>query len=125
MKTEAARNWSHWFEIPVSDMTRAKVFYESIFGVDLNLQDFGSFKMAIFPHKEMGAALVWGQWYEPSTNGVLVYLNAQPDLSQVLDRVESAGGKVLQPKKQISETLGFMALFEDSEGNRLALHSAH
>jgi predicted enzyme related to lactoylglutathione lyase len=35
----------------------------------------------------------------------------------------AAGGTVYQPKTQISEEHGFMAVFIDSEGNRVALHS--
>ena len=33
--------------------------------------------------------------------GVLVYLNANPDLKTALDKVEGAGGTVLKPKTQI------------------------
>jgi predicted enzyme related to lactoylglutathione lyase len=40
-----------------------------------------------------------------------------------LARVEDAGGKILVPKKQISEDVGYMAVFIDTEGNRVALHS--
>ena len=62
--------------------------------------------------------------YKPSTDGVLVYFTAHSgDLANELSRVENAGGKVLQGKKQISEEYGYMALITDSEGNRVALHS--
>jgi predicted enzyme related to lactoylglutathione lyase len=46
------------------------------------------------------------------------------DLSIELGKVEKSGGKILLPKTQISEEVGYMALFSDSEGNRIALHSA-
>jgi len=79
--------------------------------------------MAIFPHKEVGAALCFGTWYKPSADGVIVYMDASPDLTDVQNRIEGAGGKIIQAKKQISPQHGYMALFIDSEGNRLALHS--
>ena len=50
-------------------------------------------------------------------------MNGGEDLNQVLNRVESSGGRVLLPKQQINEDAGYFALFIDSEGNKLALHS--
>ena len=41
----------------------------------------------------------------------------------VLDKIESAGGKVLMAKTAISPEIGHMAFFEDSEGNKIGLHS--
>ena len=123
MSESQKRSWTHWFEIPVTDFDRAKKFYETIFLTELFVNDFGSFKMGIFPHKDVGCAICFGEWYKPSSDGTLVYLDANPDLKETLNRIESAGGKIIQEKKQISEEHGFMALFIDSEGNRMALHS--
>jgi predicted enzyme related to lactoylglutathione lyase len=81
--------------------------------------------MGIFPHKDVGCALCFGQGYKPNQDGVLVYMNAEPNLEVVLDRVESAGGKVISEKKLISSEYGFTAVFVDSEGNRAALHSSN
>jgi len=119
------QHWTTWFEIPAPNLERAKAFYEAIFQTEITIQDFGAFKMGIFPHAEVGAALCQHPTaYQPSeTHGVLVYLNANPDLADVLGRVEAAGGKIIRPKTEIAPGLGFMALFLDSEGNRLALHS--
>jgi hypothetical protein len=121
--SENKKPWTYWFEIPTSDFLRAKLFYETIFEMEIEANDFGGFKLGIFPFEDIGAAICYGSWYKPGPQGTIVYLNANPDLNIVLSRVEKAGGKVLQAKKQISEEHGFMALFEDSEGNRLALHS--
>ena len=52
----------------------------------------------------------------------MIYLNANPDLSDALSRVEQAGGKVTMPKTGIGEN-GFMAFFIDTEGNRMGMHS--
>jgi predicted enzyme related to lactoylglutathione lyase len=62
--------------------------------------------------------------YTPSTDGTLVYFTAHSgDLANELGRVEAAGGKVLLPKRLITEDIGYMGLFLDTEGNKLALHS--
>ena len=53
----------------------------------------------------------------------MIYLNGNPDVQKVLDKVEAAGGKILVPKTEISPEYGFMAVFIDSEGNRIGLHS--
>jgi len=74
---------------------------------------------------QVGGAIVdSGGFHKPSlTEGPLIYLNANPDVQQVLDKVEAAGGKVMVPKTQISPEYGYMAVMVDTEGNRIALHS--
>jgi predicted enzyme related to lactoylglutathione lyase len=119
-----ARQWTQWFEIPVNDFERAKTFYETIFNIELYVNDLGGFKMGVFPHGDVGVAICFGAWYKPCDAGTIVYLDANPNLDDVLGRVEAAGGKILQEKKQISPDYGYMALFNDCEGNRLALHSS-
>lgn len=121
----AMKSWTIWFEIPAPDLERAKKFYETIFQMEVEVLDLGELKMGIFPHQQVGAALCQHPTgYQPSeTHGVLVYLNANPDLNEVLHRVEAAGGKIIRPKTQISPEHGYMAVFIDSEGNRMALHS--
>jgi predicted enzyme related to lactoylglutathione lyase len=73
---------------------------------------------------EGGGAVVESEAYKPSaTDGPLIYLNGNPDVQVVLDRVEAAGGKIMVPKTEISPEYGYMAVFTDTEGNRIALHS--
>lgn len=118
------KTWVTWFEIPAADLARAKKFYDTIFQINIQVLDLGGLKMGLFPYAEIGAALCEHEAYCPSeTHGVLVYLEANPDLNEVLHRVEAGGGKVLRPKTQISPESGYMALFVDTEGNRLALRS--
>jgi len=119
-----------WFEIPVTDLNRAQEFYETIFGISLIPVDLPNIKMRMFPIDDpmtgIGGALAdtGGTFHKPSaTDGPLIYLNANPDLQNVLDKVEAAGGKVFVPKTEISPEYGFMGVFIDSEGNRIGLHS--
>jgi len=85
--------------------------------------------MAWFPWVE-GAAGAPGslsqatEFFQPRDNGVLVFFTAPSgDLGNELSKVASAGGKVVQPKTLITEDIGYMAIFLDSEGNRIAVHS--
>jgi len=120
---EQKKMWSSWFEIPVEDMDRAQKFYETVFDMQIHVMDLGGFKMGIFPHGKSGGSLVQGEHYKPSTDGVVLYMDASPDLAVAEAKIEGAGGTIIQSKKQISDEHGFMALFHDTEGNRLALHS--
>jgi uncharacterized protein len=120
-------NALNWFEIPVTDMPRAKHFYQVAFAVHLDDVNMPGMQMASFP-AEMGngkvsGALVAGENSKPSTDGVTIYLNANPDMSDVLQRIESEGGHIILGKTLISPEIGYMAFFIDSEGNRLGLHS--
>ncbi|MCB0457456.1 MAG: VOC family protein [Flavobacteriaceae bacterium] len=116
-----------WIEIPVNNMERAVVFYENVFQVRLQQQDFGGLLMAWFPNagsESPGApgTLIKQESYTPSKEGPLVYFYSE-NLQMELDRGEVAGGKIYQPKTQISSEHGYMAVFIDSEGNRVALYS--
>jgi len=118
-----------WFEIPATDIDRAQKFYESIFLIKMNALDVPSMKMRMFPlddpMKGVGGTLVdSGGFHKPSaTDGPLIYLNGNPDVQIVLSRVEAAGGKIMMPKTEISPEYGYMGVFLDTEGNRIALHS--
>ncbi|HSC54198.1 MAG TPA: VOC family protein [Phnomibacter sp.] len=125
------KNSISWFEIPVTDLDRAQKFYENIFKTSLMAMDMGDIKMRTFPVDDImdqnavsGALILAGEFNTPSGNGTMVYLNANPDLQLVLDRIVAAGGTVVVPKTLISNEIGFMGVFVDSEGNRVALHSA-
>lgn len=118
-----------WFEIPATDLDRATRFYETIFGVSLAVMDMPNIRMRMFPINDMmtqvgGAVVDSGGFHRPSaTDGPLIYMNGNPDLQLVLDKVEAAGGRILVPKMEISPEYGYMAVFLDTEGNRIGLHS--
>lgn len=116
----------NWFEIPATDIGRACRFYSQLLGTELEVQDMGGVKMCFFPSDEnsVSGGLVQHEEYEPSSKaGVLIYLNGGENLDHMLARVEPAGGKVIRPKSMITPEYGYMAIFMDSEGNRLAMHS--
>tara|TARA_R110002096_G_scaffold406694_1_gene605018 strand:+ start:56 stop:430 length:375 start_codon:yes stop_codon:yes gene_type:complete len=122
------KNALKWFEIPVNDMDRAKSFYENILGISMQLLSINeNLNMALFPAEagSIGGALCQNQqFYKPGFHGPVVYLNADPDLQKVLDRLEKTKGKIIQGKTQVSEEVGYMAIIEDSEGNRVGLMSS-
>lgn len=117
-----------WIEIPVSDMERAVKFYETVLDIKLQPVEFGGLQMAWFPNAEDATAtgatgtLIKQESYIPSKEGPLVYIGCD-DLQNELGRVEAAGGSIYQEKTQISPEHGYMGVFIDSEGNRVALHS--
>jgi uncharacterized protein len=126
MATVAKKNHiANWFEIPVKDMGRARKFYEKVFDVELSLEEMGGMKLAMFPFTQdapgAAGALLQGPSYEPSHAGAVVYFSVD-DIEETLRRINGAGGKTIMPKTSIGE-YGFIAHYEDSEGNRLALHS--
>ena len=119
-------NAINWFEIPTVDFDRAKKFYGEILGSEIEEMSMGEYRMGMLPgggEGAIGGAIVKTEGSVPSENGTLVYLNAGADLSPILERIEAAGGKVVMPKTMITEEIGYMATFTDSEGNRVALHS--
>jgi uncharacterized protein len=123
------KNAISWFEIPTTDLNRAQQFYEAIFGISLIPMETDNFKMRMFPIEDpmtgIGGCLIHTNGFHiPSaTDGPLIYLNGNPDVQIVLDKVQAAGGKVIVPKTEISPEYGYMGVFIDSEGNRIGLHS--
>lgn len=123
------KNAISWFEIPAINLERATTFYETIFQIQMIPMDMPNFRMRMFPLEDMmtqvgGTLIDSGGYHVPSeSHGPLIYLNANPDVQNVLDRIEAAGGKILVPKTQISPEYGYMGVFLDTEGNRIALHS--
>ena len=118
-----------WFEIPAIDLARATLFYESIFSTQLIPIDLPNIRMRMFPLDDIqngigGAVVDSGGFHKPSlTDGPLIYLNANPDVQLILDKVDAAGGSIMVPKTEISPENGYMAVIIDTEGNRIGLHS--
>ena len=131
-KTFEETNAITWFEIPVTDMNRAKKFYETIFDMEMKTQymEETNEELTFFPFKpdiiratsgRVSGVLVKNDRVKPSDHGTMVYLNANPVIQKILDKIEPAGGKVILPKKKIMA--GYVAVFMDTEGNKVGLHA--
>jgi uncharacterized protein len=122
------RSTVNWFEIPVTDMSRAISFYQTLTGRAISKEEFGppGEVMAMFPVDEKVAitgCLQLSPYSKPSQDGSLLYLNANPTLDTWIGRVEKAGGKILTPKTALPPGMGFFAIFLDCEGNRVGLYA--
>ena len=123
---EMVTNAINWFEIPALDIVRAKNFYERIFEIKMEEMEMPGMKYATFPFDpisgKVSGGLAQSEMHIPAMTGSIIYLNGNPDLQAVLDRLEGAGGKITMPKTSIGQN-GFMAFFIDTEGNSMAVHS--
>ncbi|MBT0963164.1 VOC family protein [Denitromonas iodatirespirans] len=119
------KNALNWFEIPVADMTRACRFYGHVLDTTITPDTMCGGQMAPLPYADgaVGGSLFKHDDLQPSAQGTLVYLNGGDDLAPFLERVSAAGGSITLPKTEISPEIGYMALFIDSEGNRVGVHS--
>ncbi len=124
---EILKNAIAWVEIPVSDFDRAKRFYSSIYDYEMPEMMMRENRMGFLLYDQtnggVGAAIVQGPDYYVTDKGVKVYLNGGLDLNTVLNRVEKAAGKIILEKAAITSEFGYFAVFEDSEGNHIALHA--
>ena len=114
-----------WFEISLKDMERVIAFYSAILDCQLKKDEHGGVSFAVFPHEEydVGGCLILDKNISPSEHGVLVYLNVTGKMNDSLAQVEKMGGKIIENKKIIGPW-GSRAIIFDTEGNKLALHSA-
>ncbi len=114
------------FEIYVTDMERAKKFYQQVFQkgdwIDLS-QD--KIRMFAFPRWER---VSWAAWalvqmddYWPSDSWTIVYFSCE-DCSVEESRIKENGGQVHQSKMSVGE-FGFVSMVRDTEGNMIGLHS--
>lgn len=116
----------NWIEIPVSNLERAVAFYGKVAGgIVFQKMSLGEFDYALFPSQDKfnTGALVKSEFSKPSAEGVIIYLDGGNDLSQILDRVQEAGGSVIMEKTYLGPEAGFVGMFIDSEGNRIGLQN--
>ena len=113
------------FEIPATNIQRAISFYEGIFSLKIEKMEMPGMQMGILPYEDqmVVGVIIQDEESQPSANGITVYLNGGNDLQVILDKVETNGGKVIMPKTPHADESGYFALFLDTEGNRLGLHS--
>lgn len=112
-------------EISVTEFARAVKFYQTVLGISIEEMEMDGNQMGVLPNEEgaVNVVLIKGNDYKPTTDGAILYLNAGIDLQPILDKVAQNGGQVIVPKTEISPEMGYFALFIDTEGNKLGLHS--
>lgn len=125
-KESSVHNFVSIIEIPTTDFARSVKFYQTISGVVIEEIEMDGNQMGILPSEKgtINVVLVKGKDYKPTTDGTLIYLNAGNDLQPMLDKVVQNGGEVIVPKTKISDEMGYFALFVDTEGNKIGLHSS-
>lgn len=114
-----------YFEIPVTNIERAEKFYTTVFNFKFEKEMIDDYEMMLFLFEEaqsgISGALAKGDIYKPTKDGVIIYFKTE-NIDSTLKKVLENKGKILYPK-MINEKHGFaVAEFEDSEGNRIALH---
>jgi uncharacterized protein len=112
-----------YFEIPVNDIDRAIQFYKTVFNFDFDKEIIDNIEMALFPFVEensgISGALAKGEIYKPTKDGVVIYFKTE-NINETLKLATSNGAQILYPKTD--NGIGFVAEFEDTEGNRIALY---
>ncbi|CAI1020554.1 TPA: VOC family protein [Serratia fonticola] len=119
------KNIVSWFEIYVTDMPRAKKFYEAVFNTQLEKLETEGMEYQMFPYQEggegSGGALVKMAGVPVGAGGTMVYLSCE-DCAVEESRIVPNGGEILKEKFAIGEN-GFISIAKDSEGNVIGLHS--
>lgn len=114
-----------WFDIYVSNLERAKKFYELVFNI--KLVDFPTEwgKQSAFPSNaespNVSGALVEKEDRFANANNAVIYFTSEDCITEET-RVEEAGGKIIKPKMFIGE-FGFVSMIMDTEDNIIGLHS--
>lgn len=108
-------------------MNRARQFYEAVLGIELNdMGGPGELEILRFPAADnapgSGGALVRAKGVASGNNNSLVYFRCD-DCAAPAGRVADSGGTLIRDKMSIGSH-GFVALAEDTEGNRFGLHSS-
>ena len=115
-----------WFEIPATDLNRARAFYEVVLETLLQPFAVGPVEMMGFPGavESYGAqgALAKSPEHKPGADGITVYLSVD-SIPPVQARIDAAGGKLLTPIIDIGQN-GSYLYFLDSEGNKVGLHQS-
>ena len=112
-----------WADVPVKDIDRAMRFYSQVLGMPFEAPpDFGGGVAIVGGVEGPSIDLVQDDPSKPSTDrGTTIYLSSNGDIDGMLSRVEQAGGRVLQPKQFMGDLIGWLAYFEDTEGNRIGI----
>ena len=125
LKSVKMKSYVSIFEIPATDITRAINFYQSILDLKIEKMEMSGMQMGLLPHEDqlVTGVIVQAEGYKPSADGVTIYLNGGDNLQVIINKVEKNGGKIVTPKTLHADESGYFAIFLDSEGNKIGLHS--
>ncbi len=123
--TDNMKNYISIFEIPATDISRAVKFYQSILDINIEIMDMEGMQMGLLPFEGQNVigTIMQGKGYTPSPNGVTIYLNGGDNLQVILNKVGNNDGKIIVPKTLHGDESGYFAIFLDTEGNKIGLHS--
>jgi uncharacterized protein len=108
-----------WFEIPADDTTRAKKFYNSLFG----------WKMNPLPHMEEYTHMDTSGPDASPDGAIMKRMHPQhtitqyvsvPSVTKYVAKIEKLGGSVCKPKTAVPG-MGFFAICQDTENNTFAI----
>jgi len=109
-------NAAVWFEIPVTDMARAKAFYGAVLQTQLKDDNTGPNPMSLFPAmNDLSVAGHLSPGKPAKGTGSTIHLAAPEPLEDTLKRVGENGGKVVSDIVTIPP--GRFAYCEDPDGN--------
>ncbi len=103
------------FEIPTEDGERAKRFYQELFGWKIESAEGGYNLITVGEPGPNGGMM---QRQAPGA-GITVYINVE-SVDEYVKKIQSLGGTVVMPKTAVP-TMGYFAIFLDTENNALAI----
>jgi len=121
---EAGGGFCH-LEIFADDMGRARKFYSDVFGFTFDTwrDDYNCWKSSD-PKNTLAGGLAKRTAPDQIFTHPFLHLHALGgDINGTLEKIEAAGGKIVQPKYEIAPGIGFNAFFSDTEGNSLSLYA--
>jgi uncharacterized protein len=115
-------NRAVWFDIPVVDLERAASFYRAVLAIQMHREQFQGSAFYVLEHAGGNGGCLVVSPSAVGAGGILVYLNVDGRIRDAVQQVEQRGGRVIEQIHAIGPH-GFRAVIQDSEGNRVALHS--
>ena len=109
------------FEIPADDVTRAQKFYKQAFGWKIS----DPWKMNYFfveTRKQGEEGINGGLMKRQNPGQPFMNYIAVKSVDAALARVVKAGGTVCMPKMELGQGMGWIAAFQDTEGNMMGFH---
>ncbi|MBS3136684.1 VOC family protein [Candidatus Woesearchaeota archaeon] len=118
------------FEIPADNVERAKKFYEKIFGWQIEKYampegDYFIVRTADVDKNMMPTkpgAINGGMMKRKSPGQPFMNYISVESIDNILKEISSNGGKICLPKQEIGKGMGWIAAFQDTEGNLMGLH---